>query len=186
MKNKDLNILFIGNSHTYFNDLPRKVADLFGEGGTDCEVTMLAHGGWYLKQHVKEPEVSFNIRCGSYDYVVLQEHSHPFDDVPGYQEAAAVLCDAIKKAGSRPVLYGTWSREDQPGVQEYMNSVNRKLARELDMLYAGVGEGWWSYQTAHLEETMYAPDGAHASDAGSSFAARMIWETIREDWEDDE
>ena len=25
MKKKDLNILFIGNSHTYFNDMPRLV-----------------------------------------------------------------------------------------------------------------------------------------------------------------
>ncbi len=31
------------------------------EEGYECDVTMLAHPGWYLHQHVKEPEVRFKI-----------------------------------------------------------------------------------------------------------------------------
>ncbi len=57
---------------------------------------MLAHGGWYLHQHVEEPDARFNIKYGHYDYVVLQEHSHPFDDVPGYIEAATTLASWIR------------------------------------------------------------------------------------------
>ena len=72
MEKKKLRILFIGNSHTYFNDMPQMVARRFLEEGYDCEVTMIAHGGWFLEQHVKEPDVRFNILYGHYDYVVLQ------------------------------------------------------------------------------------------------------------------
>ena len=71
MKNKKLRILFIGNSHTYFNDMPIMVARRFREDGYDCEVTMIAHGGWFLEQHAQEPEVRFNILYVHYDYVVL-------------------------------------------------------------------------------------------------------------------
>ena len=56
-----LRILFIGNSHTYFNDMPAMVAEKARKAGFDCEVTMIAHGGWYLEQHVQEPDVRFNI-----------------------------------------------------------------------------------------------------------------------------
>ena len=74
---RTLRILFIGNSHTYFNDMPAMVAEKARKAGFDCEVTMIAHGGWYLEQHVQEPDVRFNILYGHYDYVVLQEFSHP-------------------------------------------------------------------------------------------------------------
>ena len=41
-----LNILFIGNSHTYFNDLPAIVARMMKDDGYEGRVTMIAHGGW--------------------------------------------------------------------------------------------------------------------------------------------
>ena len=133
-KKERLRILFIGNSHTYYHDLPAWVEVMAKEEQYECEVTMLAHPGWYLKQHVQEPDVNFNIRYGHYDYVVLQEHSHPFDCIPDYQEAAATLSAWIHNAGSTPVIYGTWSRKDEPDVQAYMNEVNRKLAEEIQAL----------------------------------------------------
>ena len=92
MKQK-LRILFIGNSHTYYNDMPSMVKALAEEAGFSCEVVMIAHGGWFLKQHVKEPDVRFNIRYGNYDYVVLQEHAHPFGPAEDLYEAAKTLTE---------------------------------------------------------------------------------------------
>ena len=42
-----MRILFIGNSHTYVNDMPEIVARLAKKDGIDCEVVMIAHGGWF-------------------------------------------------------------------------------------------------------------------------------------------
>lgn len=179
---KHLRVLFIGNSHTYYHDLPAWVALMAKEEGYECDVTMLAHPGWYLHQHVKEPEVRFNIKYGHYDYVVLQEHSHPFDDIPGYIEAATKIAEWVRKAGSKPVIYGTWARKTEKSVQETMNSVNRRLAENLDALYAPVGESWWSYKESWPETEMYDEDGSHASERGIEFAAKIIWRTIEMDW----
>lgn len=181
-KKKHLKVLFIGNSHTYYHDLPAWVALMAREEGYECDVTMLAHGGWYLRQHVKEPDVRFNIKYGHYDYVVLQEHSHPFDDIPGYIEAATTLSGWIREAGSKPVIYGTWARKTEKNVQETMNNVNRKLAQDLGALYASVGESWWRYKESWPEIEMYDEDGAHASERGIEFAAKIIWVTIETDW----
>ena len=179
---KHLRILFIGNSHTYYHDLPAWVALMAKEEGYECDVTMLAHPGWYLHQHVKEPEVRFNIKYGHYDYVVLQEHSHPFDDIPGYIEAATKIAEWGRKAGSKPVIYGTWARKTEKSAQETMNSVNRKLAEGLDALYAPVGESWWSYKESWPETEMYDEDGSHAPERGIEFAAKIIWRTLEMDW----
>ncbi len=75
-----LRLLFVGNSHTFFNDMPEMVAERFRKDGYDCEVAMIAHGGWSLSQLVEEPEVQFNIRYGHYDYV----------DAAGYVESIRI------------------------------------------------------------------------------------------------
>ena len=186
-KTKDhIRLLFIGNSHTYYNDLPYMVSVMVAESGVQADVTMIAHGGWYLKQHAAEPDVLFNIKYGNYDYVILQEHSHPFDHLDDYEEALRILTGWIREAGSVPVIYGTWSMKSQPEKQEVMNQTNRTLSEKLATLYAPVGESWWAYQKNWPQIEMYDPDGGHASRAGSEFAAKIIWSTILTDFRKEE
>ena len=65
---RTLRILFIGNSHTYFNDMPAMVAEKARKAGFDCEVTMIAHGGCCLGLIFRNG-CRFNILYGHYDYV---------------------------------------------------------------------------------------------------------------------
>ena len=178
---KSLNILIIGNSHTYFNDMPLMVQRRAEADGYECRVVMIAHGGWYLAQHVEEPDVRFNILFGGYDYVVLQEHAHPFGPVEKFRDAAVQLNEWIREAGSTPVVYECWARKAEPEAQAVMNEAYRQIAEEIGALLAPVGENWWKYQESCPELDMYYKDGAHASAAGSDFAAKYIWETIYTD-----
>ena len=176
-----INILFIGNSHTYYNDMPMMVRQLAVGDGYECRVVMIAHGGWFLMQHVEEPDVRFNILYGGYDYVVLQEHAHPLAPEEQYVEALETLNSWIRKAGSIPVIYETWTKKDNPGAQEHKNAMYQRAAEKFGALLAPVGETWWAYKESYPELELYDPDGGHASPDGSAFAAKCIWETIRED-----
>lgn len=178
---KRLRILFIGNSHTYYNDMPNMVARRFRDDGYDCEVTMLAHGGWFLDQHVQEPDVRYNILYGNYDYVVLQEHAHPFGPIDRFYDAVRKLNEWIRQANAVPVIYMTWARENEEHLQEMMTSAHEKIAEEIDALIAPVGKYWWTYKRSWPDITMYAEDGAHASASGSDFAAKYIWDAITND-----
>ena len=178
--NKRIRILFIGNSHTYNHDLPALVKDLAQEDGVSCDVTMLAHGNWYLATHVREAQTKFNIRHGGYDYIVLQEHSHPFDHIKDYKAAVTTLVEWASEAGSRVVIYGTWAKRDDRDLQDYMNEVNREIAAENSAILAPVGESWWTYKDSHPEAELYEEDGAHASVDGAKLAASVIWHAIRE------
>lgn len=180
---RKLRILFVGNSHTYMNDLPEMVAEKARGEGYDCEVTMIAHGGWYLEQHVAEPDVRFNIRYGHYDYVVIQEHAHPFGPEERFFVAARQLNEWIREAGSRPVVYMTWAKQDDEAAQPRMIRAHEQIARELDALLAPVGAHWWDYLKSHPEIYMYKRDGQHASSHGSAFAAGYIWDAIQQDLE---
>lgn len=185
MKKEHLRILFIGNSHTYFNDMPAMVADMARESGFECDVAMLAHGGWFLEQHVKEPDVRFNILYGHYDYVVLQEHSHPFGPEEKLYEAARALNKWIREAGSVPVIYATWAKKDEEPQQERMNAAHEKIAAEIGAVLAPVGQNWWNERRKQPDIEMYYEDGAHASENGSAYAAKIIWEAVFRDVSED-
>ena len=45
-----MRILFIGNSHTYFNDMPHLCAELLRAAGKDVEVTMLTRAWAYSQR----------------------------------------------------------------------------------------------------------------------------------------
>lgn len=180
-KKRSLNLLFIGNSHTYYNDMPLLVKRRAENIGYTCHVTMLAHPGWFLSQHAQDPEARFNILHGGYDYVVLQEHAHPFGPEEGFFTAAHSLGAWIRETEAVPVIYETWAKKDEPHLQPHMNEVHEKVAADINALLAPVGEGWWDYIKSWPGLEMYAEDGTHASPAGSDFAAKMIWETIRAD-----
>lgn len=179
---KKLRILFVGNSHTYYNDMPEMVRQRFtDEDGFDCEVVMIAHGGWFLAQHAEEPDVRFNIRYGHYDYVILQDHAHPFGPEEKFYDAVRTLTGWIKEAGSTPVIYTTWARKNEPEKQAQMSAAHRKIAEETGSLLAPVGEEWWHYRKDHPEIEMYREDGSHATEAGSDFAAGLIRNVIHAD-----
>lgn len=178
---KRIQILFIGNSHTYYNDMPTMVARRAEDDGYDCRIAMIAHGGWHLSQHIREPEVRFNIRYGKYDYVVLQEYSHPFVPEEEYFESVRTLVPWIREAGSRPVLFLTWARKNEPEKQEEMTKAAEKMSEETGAILAPVGREWWRYRKSWPDLELYQSDGAHATRAGSDFAAKMIWYVIDDD-----
>ena len=179
MKTQPLNLLFIGNSHTYYNDMPLLVKRRATDRGYDCHVTMLAHPGWFLEQHANDPEARFNILYGGYDYVILQEHAHPFGPEEVFLNAARALNSWIREVSATPVIYETWAMRDEPHIQSHMNEVHQRIAKDIGALLAPVGEEWWGYIKSWPDLEMYDEDGAHASRAGSDFAAKHIWETIR-------
>ena len=71
-----MRILFIGNSHTYFNGMPFMVRHMLRQGGRpQAEVSMVAPDGRPLSWHVKEPTTRFAIRMHPWDRIVLQQQT---------------------------------------------------------------------------------------------------------------
>lgn len=174
-----MKILFIGNSHTYYNDMPLLFAQFCRERGIDTEVTMLAHGGKGWDFHLEEPEVKFNIFHGGYDAVILQHTAHPMGDLTVMNQCGRKLIEWVQAAGARPVLYMTWTtKADGKAAQPSMSNAYRQLQAETGCELAPVGEKWWEYHLAHPEVELYASDGQHASPAGSGLAASVIAKTL--------
>jgi hypothetical protein len=105
-------VLFIGNSHTAFNALPKVVRVMATSVDRDVEVGMTAPGGWWLRDHAASPETIALITDGDWDFVVLQEQSMA-PAVPDLARvvsypAALQLSTLAAGNGADVVLFMTW------------------------------------------------------------------------------
>ena len=174
-----LKILFIGNSHTYFNDMPAMVAALFkAQLGKEVHVTMLTYPGGELRWHADQPQTKFNILCGGYDYVVLQQATHPFDGEEALIRQAKPILAWVREAKATPVAYMTWAAKDTPADQAELDAAFSHLAEKEGMLLAPAGRVWKAVWEGAPETELYWKDGHHASPLGSAIAAASIFHAI--------
>ena len=186
-----MRILFLGNSFTYFHDLPDMVAEIL-----HAEVKGNLCGGAYLHQHIDPSDELCAVTRRllteeSWDYVVLQDQSQaPITHPEEFAHAVAALSKMIRVAGGTPVLYETWAYEegsdtlDSTGMaffemQQKLSDGYLKAADANQALLAPVGHVFAaSRKTVQLYD---ANDHYHPSQAGSRLAAETIAAVIQMD-----
>ena len=183
-----MRILMLGNSFTFFCDMPGMLADMLG-----AEVVHHSRGGAHLAEQLN-PETEMGARTQKalreekWDYVVLQEYSTgPITSPRRFQDSVRDLCKLIRKTGAKPILYATWAfkkdgRKLAESGYEYdsmfhaLYDAYHEAGRINDVPVADVGLRF--YESAGDME-LYASDDYHPSPTGSRLAAETIAEVIR-------
>lgn len=169
-------VLFIGNSHTFFENLPWLFTSLCKQAGIDVHAVMLTYPGVDLKWHLTSFCALPNIRLGKYDYVVLQQKSHPFDGAEPLITQGLELCKAISEAGSVPVLMNTWSEKNNPEGQKLINDAFSELNKLCPgSLVAKCGQAW--HRLRGIAD-LYFIDGEHQNPKGAYLNACVLAKTI--------
>lgn len=182
-----MRILMLGNSFTFYNDMPSMLSELTG-----AEVIQHTRGGARLSEQLN-PDTRMGAKTlaaltyESWDYVVLQEQSNaPILTKDGFLKSVAALCDMIRAVDAVPVLYTTWAYERGHEWYEIsgigydvmyakLSESYREAAEQNDALIAEVGKAF--YEQAD-KTGLYAEDGKHPSEKGSRLAARTIADVI--------
>ncbi len=186
-----MRILFIGNSYTYFHNLPDVLAALAAGASPSRQlhVAMEVLGGATLQQHWMRGTALARIEDGTWDVVVLQEQSmlgvHLVDGAPAinaprlFHRYARLFDRAIRRAGARTVLYSTWRRREAPAAhQAALDDAYLTLGRSIGADVAPVGDAWQRVRSGRPSLELYEPDGSHPSAAGTYLAATVLWGTI--------
>ncbi len=186
-----MRILFLGNSFTFYHDLPQQVAELL-----QAEVKSNLRGGAYLFQHLDPSDelcaVTHKLLTEEkWDYVVLQDQSQgPITHGEEFSRAVKVLAEMIRTAGGMPVLYETWAYEEGSGklastgmtfaeMQQKLSAGYQAAAEAQQTLLAPVGQ---AFAQARATQQLYDEnDHYHPSEAGTRLAAETIAQTIRAD-----
>ena len=175
-----MKVLFVGNSHTYFNDMPALFARFVERTcGEKPAVTMLAYSGRDLEWHRREYySLRFNLMYGGYDCCVIQQAAHPYPPVETTLRFGAELIDLCRRCAVTPVVYMTWAEKRFPEHQQLMVDTCTTLAGENGALLAPVGAVWRAVRETCPEIELYYTDGEHAGPYGDFLVAAVLCSTL--------
>lgn len=109
--------LFLGNSRTYYHDMPQMVRLIADSAGyaEKLEITMEAKPSISLATHLENPKTRALI-AQRWDHVVLQvlsSEQYSAETAGQAWEVAANLIRDIKANGARPAMFVTWRYTDR-------------------------------------------------------------------------
>ena len=190
-----MRILMLGNSFTYYNDMPSMLAEITG-----AEVIPHTRGGAYLAEQLN-PETEMGTKTlaaldgsQSWDYVILQGYSsEPVLAKESFLQSVAGLCEKIHAIQATPLLYSTWAYQKDSAVMQEMTekhgisydvmyaqlaSVYREAAEQNDAVVADVGRIFYERSA---KRNLYTEDGKHPNEEGSRIAAETLAAAIAAD-----
>jgi len=196
-----MKLLYIGNSYTFFNNLPDTVTALAGgSDGAPWESGRFLRGGAGMRTHfcdnlglamgrgrycaeldtTRIGQLDKLLEQGPWDAVVMQGQSMDTvltpDDFFAYGK---VLADHIRAAGSpRILLYQTWARQHFPEMQSVITAAYAHLATAIDAEVFQAGEAWKLACTERKDLVLHAEDRSHPNDKGSYLAACVLFKQL--------
>lgn len=197
-QNSSKRVLFLGNSYTFYNNLPQLLADVATSMGDTVVFDSNTPGGSSFETHSTNNTSINKIMAGYWDYVVLQEQSQrtslPISFVEQNVFPYASQLDAminLYNPCAETIFYMTWGRKNGdasncgvwPPVCTYqgMDSLIYEryltLADTNDAVLSPVGAVWKYIRTNYPGIELYDADESHPSPAGS-FAAACSFYTV--------
>ena len=192
-------VLFVGNSYTFYNDLPNMVKQIALSFGDTLNYDQNTPGGATLQMHSTNTQTLSKISQQQWDNVIIQcqsqepsfSPSQVSNDVFPY---AQILIDSIESNNicTEPIFFMTWGRKygDQqncqfyPPICTYVGMQQRLRESYLDMTFnhnatcSPVGMSWKESIAQDSTLNLYSSDDSHPSIYGSYLAACTFYATI--------
>jgi hypothetical protein len=171
-------VLFIGNSLTYTNDLPGMLAAMIDSAGAEptfFESRTLPNFG--LEDHW-QTGAREAIASRAWDIVVLQQGPSATEGRPSLLEFSARFNDDVRKGGGRVALYMVWPAAVRDFDFDGVSESYRLAAEQVDGLLFPAGEAWRAAWRIDSTLTLYGDDGFHPSILGTYVAALVMFEQL--------
>lgn len=187
-------VLFIGNSFTYFNDMPDIFSKLCEGAGIPVEVERVVKGGWYLSRYA-DPENEMHPAIleaakKEWDYVVLQDQSlNPAANTEDFLSAARKLAQLFP-CRKKLVFYQTWAYEEgsvklqssgltYEQMHEKLRDAYRQAVDELNALCVPAGDAFrLAHDQYYNKFSLYRADAFHPNTLGSYMIACTFFATL--------
>lgn len=175
------NILFVGNSFTYYNNsLHNHVKNMMREGGKDVgTIRSMTISGAALAQHA--PAMPGQIHAVKWDIVILQGNSlEPIekDSVEGFRDAVRRYSKAITESGAQTVLFMTWARTHLPEQTAALDEAYTSIGNETGSYVVPVA---LAFELSTLQEngiSLRMPDRRHPTLEGTYLAACTFYAAL--------
>ncbi|NCT09070.1 MAG: hypothetical protein GW772_03180 [Flavobacteriia bacterium] len=117
-QNKKIRVLFVGNSFTYYNNLPQVVSAMAKSQDIIIETKHSTVGGSSLENHWKGErgtQTRVMIELEKWDYVVFNNHSLSAINKPtDFIEYGKKFAELVRTKGAEPIFMMTWAYKSNP------------------------------------------------------------------------
>jgi hypothetical protein len=176
----DVRVLFIGNSLTYTNQLPKIVkAVAKAAGGPRFRVNSETRPGAALEDHMGNDRLEVRLWRGRWDFVVMQQGPSALPESRVMlRRDVAVFAEQIRLGGGEPAVYQVWPEDYRPEAFPAVLESYRLAAEDVGARLLPVGLAWQAAWSLDPTLPLYGPDGFHPSQHGSYLAALVIYEGL--------
>src|SRR5689334_7099523 len=175
----DVSLLFMGNSHSSYNDLQGMVAEMVRSARPGETIGTVEAPRWmFLEERYYDADSMAVLRGQDWSYVILQAQKYSTSGCCVYStEEAKALIRAAREQHAVPILFPEWPRRN---VNETMTIYNLhvSIAQDEPACVAPVGQAWDLSLQRHPEIALHAADGNHSNPAGAYLAALILAATI--------
>jgi hypothetical protein len=181
LSNKKVNILFVGNSLTYSNNLPKLVKDIAKKKGILIKTKMIAYPNYALIDHLDDKEVKAALETNKYDFLIVQQG--PSSQSEGRKllfESVEKLSEICHKNECQLAVFMVWPSKQYYRTFNKVIKNHREVAEKYNALLCPVGEVWKAHFEASNNFDYYSSDGFHPSKKGSQVAAQIIVDSLFE------
>ena len=169
-------ILFIGNSLTYYNDMPEMVQSLADSTGVPANVHMVAFSNVALIDHWREGTARSSIAKGGWRYVVLQQGPSAVQyNRDSLRLLTKMFDDKVRAVGAKTALFSVWPMA--VNIADFPRAIESYAlaAADVDGVLLPVAAAWQETWKLDPEMALYAGDGLHPTMEGSYLAAIVIY-----------
>ena len=162
---REENVLFVGNSLTYFGNAPAVFTALSAENGREVTSHMIVRGGATLTQRVADGSVARAMEENAYSALVLQERGGDLmcsfgpESCVESRRSIQALVDLARRKKIRVVLLGTY--QPDPSASRKLVESESSAAADVGIPYIEVSETLQRLRLAAPELAWFAPDGMH-------------------------
>jgi lysophospholipase L1-like esterase len=175
----NVRILFVGNSLTYTNNLPKLVATKAAENGIKIKTGMLSFANYALEDHWTDGRLQQLISSKKFDIVILQQG--PLSQAEGRQmllEVGAKIHKLCQQNNVKLAFFMVWpARQNYHTFENIIKNYSDAATENLAQL-CPVGQVWKEFIDSTGDYSYYGPDEFHPSRKGSQVAADVIYNSL--------
>lgn len=190
-----VNVLFIGNSYTHYNNMPKIFEKIAKSKGKMVYADSIAVSGSTLKEHAGRASTYKKMKSRKWDYVIIQGFSRELaqdssviatETIPYVQQ----LIDSVQKSSpcSSIYFYMTWGYKNGYAAEE-ANNTNVKMQERVRQGYfqlhekfgypmVPVGLVWSELMSENPEINLYQEDDQHPNINGSFTIAATFFTAL--------
>jgi len=176
VRDADVSILFVGNSHTSMHDLPNLVCRMIQFRHPGKKVYSHVIGVSFLEDVARNPACKGELETREWKYVVLQAQKISVSGRADYSRKEGIEFAKLAKArGATVVFFSEWGLKNVADNGPRHEKIYTEMARAAEATVAPIGRAWERALSQRPEMALHDLDGNHQSSLGAFLTACVLF-----------